>query len=233
MRHVFVADDDEETTRLMGNALRAAGYRVTAAQDGHRALRCLREYSYDLVLLDVVLKGVDGLEICRRVRGQVQCPIIFLTARTQVEDTLEGFAVGADDYWKKPLAADELVARVEAYLRRASRLEKRKETLSLGGITLDIGARRALRDGKEVALSGREFELLTVLMQNAGRPVSRQVLFRQIWKTEYGDISTVAFNIKNLRAKIDPEGRLIRTVWGHGYQFSVKETPKQAEKTPQ
>lgn len=225
MKHILVADCDREQVRSIESALADADYEVTAAYCGTEAVQRLQEETYDLVLLDLELGQPDGVEVCRQTRERVTCPIILTAGRDRLPDALRGLEAGADDYLKKPFDPGELQARLEAHLRREERTRKVREsedTLACSGVTVQLGARRVFREGREIVLSGREFELLTILMRNAGRPMSRQELFHKVWKTEYGDIGTVALNIKNLRAKLDPEGRLIRTIWGQGYQFVGK-----------
>ena len=152
-------------------------------------------------------------------------PILFLSAKDSAHDIIEGLGLGADDYITKPFAIDELVARIKAHLRRQARLGENTtggDVLRIGEITLDRRQLTVTRGGVPVDLSTREFELLDYLMRNAGQTLSREKIFRDVWKTEFGDIGTVAINIKNLRSKIDPDWAYIKTVWGSGYQFVTR-----------
>ena len=167
------------------------------------------------------MRGMNGLEVCRAVRDKVDCPILFLSAKDSGKDIVTGLVLGADDYLTKPFELEVLAARVLAHLRRQTRSHsaERRGPLQIGEIRLDPEAMTVTRAGKPVALSTREFELLTYLMTHAGQTLSRDRIYHDVWQTEFGDMSTVAINIKNLRLKLDPEWRYIKTVWGQGYRF--------------
>ena len=219
---ILVVDDDASICMLISDVLTDQGYTVTMAHSGEEALERLTGESFDLILLDIMMKGIDGLEVCRRVRDKVECPILFLSAKDSARDIVAGLNLGADDYLTKPFEVEVLSARVEAHLRRQSRLAAApvgRGALRLGEISLDAENMIAQRAGETVPLSTRELEILGYLMSHAGRTLSRERIYRDVWKTEYGDISAVAVNIKNLRLKIDPEWRYIKTVWGQGYRF--------------
>lgn len=218
---IFVVDDDASICLLISDALADQGHTVAAAHSGEEALRRLEEESFDLILLDIMMKGMDGLEVCRRIRDRVDCPILFLSAKDSARDIVAGLGLGADDYLTKPFELEVLTARVEAHLRRQSRLATPAggKLLRIGEIALDPENMTAVRAGEPVALSTRELELLHYLMAHAGQTLSRERIFRDVWKTEYGDMSAVAVNIKNLRLKLDPDWRYIKTVWGQGYRF--------------
>ena len=205
---VLLVDDDVSILLLVSDVLTEKGLAVTTARSGEEALQLLEEQSFDLILLDIMMKGLSGLEVCRRVRGVVDCPILFLSAKDTVEDVVKGLDLGADDYLAKPFNLEELAARVMAHLRRQERtLPNRGER------------EEPIRVGENVSLSTREFQLLHYLMKNAGQTLSRDRIFHDVWCTDYGDISTVAIHIKNLRTKLDPDWRYIKTVWGSGYRF--------------
>lgn len=223
-RLLFV-DDDASILLLVYDVLSDAGLNVKTAQSGEEALQILERETFDLVVLDIMMKGISGLEVCRRVRGQVKCPILFLSAKDDVKDIVKGLGLGADDYLTKPFVLEELVARIQAHLRRQARtapLEKKELILEIGAIRLDPEEMEVTKDGETVPLSNREFELLSYLMKNAGKTLSRERIFRDVWKTGYGDVGTVAINIKNLRTKIDPDWSYIKTVWGSGYRFVTR-----------
>lgn len=222
---ILIADDDPSILMLISDVLTDAGIQVCTVASGEEALHAVGEETFSLIILDIMMKGISGLEVCAAIRDKVSCPILFLSAKDSAHDIIEGLGLGADDYLTKPFAIDELVARIKAHLRRQARLGENTtggDVLRIGEITLDRRQLTVTRGGVPVDLSTREFELLDFLMRNAGQTLSREKIFRDIWKTEFGDIGTVAINIKNLRSKIDPDWAYIKTVWGSGYQFVTR-----------
>lgn len=222
---ILIADDDPSILMLISDVLTDAGMQVRTVASGEEALRAVGEETFSLIILDIMMKGISGLEVCAAIRDKVSCPILFLSAKDSAHDIIEGLGLGADDYITKPFAIDELVARIKAHLRRQARLGENTtggDVLRIGEITLDRRQLTVTRGGVPVDLSTREFELLDYLMRNAGQTLSREKIFRDVWKTEFGDIGTVAINIKNLRSKIDPDWAYIKTVWGSGYQFVTR-----------
>lgn len=222
---ILIADDDPSILMLISDVLTDAGMQVRTVASGEEALRAVGEETFSLIILDIMMKGISGLEVCAAIRDKVSCPILFLSAKDSAHDIIEGLGLGADDYLTKPFAIDELVARIKAHLRRQARLGENtmgSDVLCYGEIALDRRQLTVTRGGVPVDLSTREFELLYYLMRNAGQTLSREKIFRDVWKTEFGDIGTVAINIKNLRSKIDPDWAYIKTVWGSGYQFVTR-----------
>ena len=222
---ILIADDDPSILMLISDVLTDAGMQVRTVASGEEALHAVGEETFSLIILDIMMKGISGLEVCAAIRDKVSCPILFLSAKDSAHDIIEGLEIGADDYITKPFAIDELVARIKAHLRRQARLGENTtggDVLRIGEITLDRRQLTVTRGGVPVDLSTREFELLDYLMRNAGQTLSREKIFRDVWKTEFGDIGTVAINIKNLRSKIDPDWAYIKTVWGSGYQFVTR-----------
>lgn len=222
---ILIADDDPSILMLISDVLTDAGMQVRTVASGEEALHAVGEETFSLIILDIMMKGISGLEVCAAIRDKVSCPILFLSAKDSAHDIIEGLGLGADDYITKPFAIDELVARIKAHLRRQARLGENTtggDVLRIGEITLDRRQLTVTRGGVPVDLSTREFELLDYLMRNAGQTLSREKIFRDVWKTEFGDIGTVAINIKNLRSKIDPDWAYIKTVWGSGYQFVTR-----------
>lgn len=224
---ILVVDDDASILELVSDVLNEENMEVRTASSGEEALALLEDETFDLVLLDIMMKGISGLEVCRRVRDRVSCPILFLSAKDNVKDIVRGLGLGADDYMTKPFALEELVARVRAHLRaqnrnRMSRERERQAAIQIGQIRLDPEERTVTKDGVPVELSTREFDLLACLMNNAGQTLSKEQLFHSVWETDYGDVGTVAINIKKLRTKIDPEWDYIKTIWGSGYRFVTK-----------
>lgn len=221
MEKIMIVDDDKEITLLISDSLSDEGYECLLAFNGEQAFTLLKNNpDISLILLDIMMPDIDGLEICREIRRTISCPILFVTAKNRTYDTMLGFEMGADDYISKPFVVEELVARVKAHLRREKRsLQKMNSTMTIGNITLNPDSYEAAVDGKPIDLSMREFQLLHYLFVNAGKVVSKEQIFSAIWGTDFSDIGTVAVNIKNLRNKMDQEGRYIKTVWGVGYKF--------------
>ena len=219
-------DDDASILELVSDVLTERDMEVRTASSGEEALELLDREPFDLILLDIMLGGVSGLEVCRRVRDRVSCPILFLSAKDDVKDIVKGLGLGADDYVTNPFALEELVARVQAHLRARARSQapqrEGQAVLQIGQIRLDLEARTVTKDGVPVDLSTREFDLLAYLMNNAGQTLSKEQIFHGVWETDYGDVGTVAINIKKLRTKIDPDWAYIKTIWGSGYRFVTK-----------
>ena len=222
--HILVVDDDSSILELVEDVLTDSGLDVTTASSGEEALSLIHHNTYDLIILDIMMRGISGLDVCRQVRSTVTCPILFLSAKSDVKDIVTGLGLGADDYMTKPFALEELAARVQAHLRRQARSAPpvSRGPIEIGEIRLDPDSRTVTRNGEPVALSTREFELLEYLMSHAGVTLSRDRLYHEVWGTDYGDVGAVAINVKNLRAKLDPEWAYIQTIWGSGYRFVTK-----------
>ena len=221
-RRILVVDDDPTVSEVVAGYLDRAGYTVDRASDGPGAVAAATATRPDLVVLDLMLPGIDGLEVCRRIRAQGAVPIIMLTARGDEEDRILGLEVGADDYVTKPFSPRELVLRVSSVLRRVGTPPVAGPWLRAGRLALDPAARRALRDGRELALTIREFDLLAYFLRNPGRVAGREELMKRVWGWEFGDLSTVTVHVRRLREKIEDDParpRLISTVWGVGYRF--------------
>ncbi|MDT0482459.1 MULTISPECIES: response regulator transcription factor [Streptomyces] len=218
---VLVVDDDPTVAEVVAGYLDRAGYLVDRAADGPDALARAAANRPDLVVLDLMLPGMDGLEVCRRMRGRGPVPVIMLTARGDEDDRILGLEVGADDYVTKPFSPRELVLRVESVLRR-SRPSQPSGHLGAAGLSMDPAARRARKDGTELALTIREFDLLAFFLRHPGRVFSREDLMREVWGWDFGDLSTVTVHVRRLRGKVEDDParpRLIQTVWGVGYRF--------------
>ncbi|MFE5678424.1 response regulator transcription factor [Streptomyces erythrochromogenes] len=226
---VLVVDDDPTVSEIVAGYLERAGFAVHRADDGPSALEAATRHRPDLVVLDLMLPGMDGLEVCRRLRahgaGTPHLPVVMLTARGDEEDRFLGLEVGADDYVTKPFSPRELVLRVRSVLRRASAaVPAGGPLLSAAGLTVDPVARRATRDGIELALTLREFDLLAYFLRHVGQVCERERLMREVWGWDFGDLSTVTVHVRRLRSKIekDPaDPQVIRTVWGAGYRFDA------------
>lgn len=222
---MLVVDDEPTIAEVVARYLERAGYRTQVAADGVQAIEAAATHRPDLVVLDLMLPGLDGLEVMRRLRDQDRdrIAIILLTAKGEEADRVIGLRLGADDYVVKPFSPAELVARVDAVLRRVFVSPEQAAPLELSDLTIDPGARRAFVRGEEVQLTQREFELLLFLARHPGQVFSRDQLMDAVWQYSfYTDTSTVTVHIRRLRAKIEPdpsEPRHIQTVWGVGYRF--------------
>jgi two-component system OmpR family response regulator/two-component system alkaline phosphatase synthesis response regulator PhoP len=222
---ILVVDDEEAIQRMLAVALAREGYRVVEALDGERALQLVTSERPDLILLDVMLPGIDGLEVCRQVRATSQVPIIMLTARDDEIEKVLGLELGADDYVTKPFFIAELRSRIRAVLRRADRSawSASDDVLSVDGIVLDSARRTVQAHGSDVALTYVEFEILRTMMASPGRVFSRQSLLEAVWESaDYRDPRTIDVHVRHLREKLEPNPRepvYIHTVRGVGYRF--------------
>ena len=226
-QHVVVVEDDAAINDVVVRYLLNEGFEVDGYADGADALAALLARPPDLLVLDLMLPGVDGVELFRRVRALAPVPVVMLTARGDETDRIIGLEMGADDYITKPFSPRELVARVKAVLRRVHASVAMVEAgaspvLQAGDLVVDVAAHEARRDGRTLALTAREFELLAFLMRHAGVAYRREELLQAVWGYTYGDTSTVTVHVRRLREKVevDPGApRHLVTVWGVGYRF--------------
>ncbi len=222
---ILIVDDEPSITEFVSYALTKEGYLVDVAADGETALAMIEEQQYDLFILDIMLPGIDGYDLCRRIRAKMDTPILFLSARDSELNKVVGLELGADDYLAKPFGVRELMARTRALLRRSQASESVASTseITAGGITLNEDAHTASGSKGPIELTPREFELLNCLMRNAGKVVSRKDLLRDAWGWEFiTETKTVDTHIKRLRDKIEAAGydpTLVETVRGYGYRF--------------
>lgn len=229
MTRILLIDDEPLITESLSYSLQREGYEVEAVADGYLALPAIEAYQPDLIVLDIMLPGMSGIEICQKLRAQSSTPVIMLTARGDELDRVLGLEIGADDYLSKPFSFRELLARIRATLRRVD-LDRQVElpkTIQIGEVVMDTIAHRLIVREEEAPLSIREYELLVYLMQNAGRALSREELLDHVWGKDWiGDSRTLDVHIRWLRLKIedDPATPIyIQTVRGHGYRFASQE----------
>ena len=224
VRRLLIVDDDRTVADVVSVYLTNAGYAVARAEDGATALEQSAAELPDLVVLDLMLPGVSGLEVCRRLRALGPVPIIMLTARSGEEDRIVGLECGADDYVTKPFSPRELVARVDAVLRRVGThvAQEMAPSIADGDLLIDTAAREVRLHGRPISLTGREYDLLAFLARNPRTAFSRELLLQRVWDWSFGDVSTVTVHIRRLREKIEEDPatpkRLV-TVWGTGYRY--------------
>lgn len=215
---ILVVEDEERIRQFLQRGLTYEGYRVDAAADGQEALDLARDEPPDLVLLDIMLPGVDGVEVCRRLRSASEVPILMLTAKEAIEDRVAGLDAGADDYLVKPFAFDELLARVRALLRRATPTQP--QVYRFADLELDTGTRRGKRGEEMFDLTAKEYELLELFMRHPRQVLTRDVIFDRVWNYDFGGESNIIeVYVRYLRQKTetDDQPRLIHTVRGVGY----------------
>jgi two-component system response regulator MprA len=216
--HILIVEDDQGIADTLRRGLIFEGYQASVVYDGKAALDLAREQMPDLVILDWMLPGLDGLEVCKRLRAASEVPILMLTAKDSVAERVEGLDAGADDYLVKPFAFDELLARIRALLRRAA--PPQAEVLHFADLELDTGARQARRGDRTIDLTAKEYELLELFMRNPRNVLTRDLIFDRIWSYDFGGESNIIeVYVRYLRRKLEAEGqsRLIHTVRGVGY----------------
>ena len=229
MSKILIVEDEEAIADLEKDYLELSGFEVEIASDGTRGLKKALEEEFHLVILDLMLPGVDGFEICRQIREVKNIPIIMVSAKKDDIDKIRGLGLGADDYMTKPFSPSELVARVKAHLNRYERLVssnvKENSIIEIRGIKIDKTARRVWVNGEEKNFTSREFDLLAFLAENPNHVFTKEELFRKIWDMDsVGDIATVTVHIKKIREKIEVNSakpQYIETIWGVGYRFKV------------
>ena len=232
MAKILVVDDEKLIVKGISFSLQADGMEVDAAYDGEEALRKIKEKNYDMVLLDVMLPKMSGMDVCQAVREFSDVPIIMLTAKGEDMDKIIAFDNGVDDYLTKPFNILEVKARIKAILRRNQKNQREPETnasLSAGDLSLDIESRRVMLGEREINLTAKEFDILVLLMKNPNKVFSREQLLSAIWENkanEAGDVRTVDVHVRRLREKIEPSPsapRYVHTKWGVGYYFRATE----------
>ena len=229
MSKILIIEDEEAIADLEKDYLELSGFEVEIAADGETGLKRALDEDFQLVILDLMLPGVDGFEICRQVREKKNTPIIMVSAKKDDIDKIRGLGLGADDYMTKPFSPSELVARVKAHLNRYQRLvnsnARENTVIEIRGLKIDKTARRVWVNGEEKNFTSREFDLLTFLAENPNHVFTKEELFRKIWDMDsVGDIATVTVHIKKIREKIEQNSakpQYIEMIWGVGYRFKV------------
>jgi two-component system response regulator ResD len=229
---ILVVDDEERIRRLLKMYLERENYQIEEARDGEEALQKAMQKDYDLILLDLMMPGIDGVEVCKEIRDTKATPIIMLTAKGEEANRVQGFEAGTDDYIVKPFSPREVVLRVKALLRRSSQTKflqtdtTAKDVLVFPHLTIDNDAHRVTADGIPVGLTPKEYELLFFLAKSPDKVYDREQLLKEVWQYEFfGDLRTVDTHVKRLREKLNKvsadAAKMIVTVWGVGYKFEV------------
>ena len=229
MNKILIVEDEVSIAELEKDYLELSGFEVDMEHSGDTGLEKALKNDYNLIILDLMLPGIDGFEICRRIREQKNIPVLMVSAKKEDIDKIRGLGMGADDYITKPFSPSELVARVKAHLARYERLigsaAKSNEIIEIRGLKIDKTARRVYVNGEEKAFTTKEFDLLTFLAENPNHVFKKEELFNKIWDMEsLGDIATVTVHIKKIREKIEfnkSKHQYIETIWGVGYRFKV------------
>ncbi len=229
MSKILIVEDEQAIAELEKDYLELSGFEVEVANDGKKGLESALTKDFDLIILDLMLPGVDGFEICRMVRAEKNTPIIMVSAKKDDIDKIRGLGLGADDYMTKPFSPSELVARVKAHMARYERLVgsavEENKVIEIRGIKIDTTARRVWINGEEKTFTTKEFDLLTFLASHPNHVYTKDELFSEIWDMEsIGDIATVTVHIKKIREKIEfdtSKPQYIETIWGVGYRFKV------------
>lgn len=229
MSKILIVEDEEAIADLEKDYLELSDFEVTIENTGDKGLEAALAENFDLVILDLMLPGLDGFEVCKKIREDKNIPIIMVSAKKDDIDKIRGLGLGADDYMTKPFSPSELVARVKAHMARYDRLvgsnHKVNDIIEIRGLKIDKTARRVYVDGEERVFTTKEFDLLTFLAENPNHVYSKEELFREIWDMDsIGDIATVTVHIKKIREKIEydtAKPQYIETIWGIGYRFKI------------
>ena len=230
MSKILIIEDEVAIADLEKDYLELSGFQVDICNSGDIGLETALQGEYDLIVLDLMLPGMDGFEVCRRIREEKNIPILMVSAKKDDIDKIRGLGLGADDYMTKPFSPSELVARVKAHMARSERLvgsnqKPQNDIVEIRGIRIDKTARRVYVDGVEKVFTTKEFDLLTFLAENPNHVFTKDELFREIWAMDsVGDIATVTVHIKKIREKIEKDTskpQYIETIWGVGYRFKV------------
>ena len=230
MKKILIIEDDKSIAELERDYLEAEGFSCTIERHGTDGLELARSGAWDLIILDLMLPGADGFDICRTLRKETEIPILMVSARREDIDKIRGLGVGADDFVTKPFSPGELSARVKAHLSRYERLKgapPRSRALSIRGLSADPDTHTVTRYDRDISLTAKEFDVLHMLMSDPDRVFSKEQIFDRVWGERYGDLSTVTVHVRKLREKIEEnpsKPEYIETVWGVGYRFRAQRT---------
>lgn len=223
MPKILIIDDDKDISELVSLILKKENIDSDIINNPLDAINLLEKgnNNYNLILLDIMMPELSGTELCSKIRDKVDIPIVFLSAKKELIDKMLGYEIGGDDYITKPFDNTELVLKIKSHLRLNKRISmnKHNKIITIGEISLNEESYEVKKNNLPIELSTREFELLKYLMQNAGIALSKEQIFESVWGFDYGDIGTVAVNIKSLRDKLDNDNKYIITIWGYGYKF--------------
>lgn len=228
MKKVLIVDDNTDISELISVILKKEGINSKIVNNPLEVPELLKQEQFDLILLDIMMPEMSGTELCAKIRDSVNVPIIFLTAKSELLDKMLGYEIGGDDYITKPFDNTELILKIKSHLRLNQRVRENNNTnvIKSGNLFLNKESFEVTQDGKKLNLTTREFELLKYFMENSGIALSKEQIFEAVWGGEYGDIGTVAVNIKSLRDKIVDGEKYIITIWGYGYKFIRIENDK-------
>lgn len=219
MKKILAVDDEEGIRSLLKESLEMEGYLVYTAKNGMEAMESLK-YQPDLMIMDINMPDMDGYTVCEKIRDYVDCPILFLTARTEEQDRVNGFKAGGDDYIVKPFGMEELLARVAAHLRREERRQHNSNVYVTGNLTVDFSGHQVLLDGKDAGLTKTEFSIVELLISHSGQVFEKEQIYENVRGFDgEADASIIAEHVRRIRQKIDKDKKYIETVWGVGYKW--------------
>lgn len=221
MSKVLIVDDDKDISELIALVLKKEEIDSKIINNPLEVIDIVEKEIFDLILLDIMMPEISGTELCSKIRDKVDCPIIFLSAKNELIDKMLGYEIGGDDYITKPFNNSELVLKIKAHLRLNKRVNNKTKgnIIKIGEISINKDTFEVYKNDLRIDISTREFELLKYLMENAGMVISKEQIFESVWGSSYGDIGTVAVNIKSLRDKLQDKNKYIITIWGYGYKF--------------
>jgi DNA-binding response OmpR family regulator len=221
MNKILIADDDENIAELISDNLKDEGFNTIVVYNGVDVLNVINSgETLDLVLLDIMMPGMNGHEVCKAIRDKIKCPIIFVTAKSRTLDTLIGLELGADDYITKPFIVEELIGKIKAHIRRDQRNSMSQNVvITFGEFQINKDSYEIYKNNTRIDVTTREFQLFLYLYENVGKVLTREQIFDNVWGMDYFDINSVTVTIKTLRDKIDQDNLYIKTVWGVGYKL--------------
>ncbi|MFL0249428.1 response regulator transcription factor [Clostridium neuense] len=228
-KKILVVDDDKDIVKLITKSLSYEGFETISACSGKEALCSLKENHIDFIILDIMMPGMDGFDVCRSIRKSYNVSILFLSARDKDIDKIVGLEIGADDYMAKPFSIQELTSRIRANFRKVDRLFKEWNELSPNRerndspLILNDKTFEAFLNNRKLNLSTKEFQILSMLVHNPNNVLTREQIYEHVWGDEYGELNTVTVHIKNIRKKLGPEYDFIKTIWGIGYKYKERE----------